>query len=206
MSATLHIAWMQTLQGLLLCGQAWTRALLVCAALGVTFVELFFLVDLMHWLGFAATGFLLGAPLLVLLACAWTTIDLYVRYVLLVAERSGWRQLSIAVLFAALAWAPLASRGAFPELPHHSFLWRNEHEFLRVAQTREPRAGIRHYEHGTAFRFNWRVFLSDSSYVLIYEPGRPPGSQPLERDTAEFSQHRIDFDLHLWGPWYALVH
>lgn len=189
-------------------GHRWlmrTRTLCFGFAVAFALVEMFFVYDAMDFFGVSAF-YVMGAGLLAA-SCIrlWIAIELLVRLGRLIARKGSPRKFFLTLLIAMLAWSPSVVLRLVQDLPDYSFLWRHEDEFMRVIRSREQRPGVTHYEHGTSFEFSWYT-ISDCCYVVIYEPNRPAGSQPLSRDTESFYPQKLDFDIHLWGPWYAVLY
>ena len=174
-------------------------------AIAFAIVQVFFVFDAMDFWGVGAF-YVMGAGLLLTFGIRlWIAVELIVRLIQFVTRRRKTTQLISTLGVALLAWSPPVILGAFPLLPHYSFLWRHEDGFMRAIHSRAQREGVEHYEHGAAFEFSWYT-ITDCCYVVIYEPDRPAGSQPLSRDTNRFYPQKLDFDLHLRGPWYAVLY
>jgi hypothetical protein len=184
----------------------WARRALFGFAVAFSFVELFFVIDAMHACGTRAFG-LMGAGLLLTSAMRlWVVVEVVWRLGRLIGGgKAGLLPLGRTLAIALLIWSPPVVLGMFPLLPHHSFLWLHEDAFLRCIRSQERRENVDHYEHGSAFRFSWYT-ITDCCYVVIYEPDRLPGSRPLGRDTERFYAGMLDLDVHVRGPWYAVVY
>ncbi len=184
---------------------AWTRRCLFAFAIAFAIVQVFFVFDAMDFWGVQAF-YVMGAGLLLTFGVRlWIAVELVVRLIQLVARRGKTTQLASTLGVALLAWSPPVILEAFPLLPHYSFLRRHEDDFMRTIRTRAQSDGVEHYAHGAAFEFSWYT-ITDCCYVVIYELDRPAGSQPLGRDTDRFYPQKLDFDIHLRGPWYAVLY
>jgi hypothetical protein len=184
---------------------AWIRWILYAYAIAFAVMQELFVIDVMDFLDIAAVPVLGSALLLVILIRVWILLRLgrivwnRVRY------KAAWPPMRGFLVVAALACSPLVLNRLVPKLSQYSFLWRHETRLLRAIEAQESSDRVRHYTHGSSFKFSWYTF-TDAWYILIYEPDRPAGHQPLQRDTSEFYPAGLDFDVHLWGPWYGAVH